>query len=40
MALPAISPEGHTVETLTQEVQDRMTEGLTRLHQKVIKSPT
>ena len=40
MALPAISPEGHTVETLTQEVHTKMIEGLAQLHQIVLKSPT
>ncbi|CAB1209934.1 lysophospholipid acyltransferase family protein [Acinetobacter bouvetii] len=36
MALPAIAVEGHTVESLTQEVQNQMTAGLLRLQQKVI----
>ena len=40
MALPAISPEGHTVETLTQEVHTKMIEGLAQLHQIALKSPT
>ncbi len=37
MALPAIAVQGHTVESLTQEVQTQMTEGLARLQQKVLK---
>ncbi|NNG81884.1 lysophospholipid acyltransferase family protein [Acinetobacter sp. ANC 5378] len=40
MALPAISPEGHTVETLTQDVHTKMIEGLAQLHQIALKSPT
>lgn len=38
IALPAISTEGHTVETLTQKVQSKMTEGLAQLQQKVLKT--
>ncbi|OTG75173.1 1-acyl-sn-glycerol-3-phosphate acyltransferase [Acinetobacter sp. ANC 4169] len=38
MALPAIAVQGHTVESLTQEVQNQMTEGLARLQQKVLKA--
>lgn len=38
MALPAISVQGHTVESLTEEVQAQMIEGLGRLQQKVLKA--
>lgn len=38
MALPAIAVQGHTVESLTQEVQTQMIEGLARLQQKVLKT--
>jgi len=38
MALPAISVQGHTVESLTVEVQTQMIEGLARLQQKVLKA--
>lgn len=38
MALPAISVEGHNVESLTQEVQNQMIEGLVRLQQKVLQT--
>ena len=38
MALPAISVQGHTVESLTEEVQTQMIEGLARLQQKVLKA--
>lgn len=37
MALPAISVEHHTVESLTEEVYTQMVDGLARLHKKVIK---
>ncbi len=36
MMLPEISVQGHNVESLTEEVQLRMTEGLQRLHAKVL----
>ncbi|RZF49804.1 1-acyl-sn-glycerol-3-phosphate acyltransferase [Acinetobacter halotolerans] len=36
LTLPAISVEGHTVETLTKEVDIRMREGLKKLHRKVL----
>jgi 1-acyl-sn-glycerol-3-phosphate acyltransferase len=36
MTLPAISVEGHTLESLTEEVDAKMREGLSRLHQKVL----
>lgn len=36
MALPAISVAGHSVESLTEEVQTKMVEGLAQLQQKVI----
>lgn len=38
MILPAISVEGHTVETLTQEVQTKMVEGLAQLQQRVLQT--
>lgn len=38
MALPAISVQGHTIESLTEEVQAQMIEGLGRLQQKVLKA--
>lgn len=38
MALPAISVQGHTIESLTEEVQVQMIEGLGRLQQKVLKA--
>ena len=38
MALPAISVQGHTIESLTEEVQAQMIEGLARLQQKVLKA--
>jgi 1-acyl-sn-glycerol-3-phosphate acyltransferase len=38
MTLPAISVEGHTVETLTQEVQTKMVEGLAQLQQRVLQT--
>ena len=37
-ALPTIDVTGHTVESLTREVQLRMQEGLEALHQKVLKA--
>ena len=37
IALPAIDSAGHTVESLTQEVQRKMTEGLAQLHERVLK---
>ena len=37
MALPAISVEGHTLESLTAEVQQAMVNGLAELHQNVLK---
>lgn len=36
MALPSISVEGHTVDTLTALVQEKMIEGLKELHQEVL----
>ncbi|MCW8040337.1 MULTISPECIES: lysophospholipid acyltransferase family protein [Acinetobacter] len=39
MALPAIDTAGHTVESLTQEVQLKMTEGLVKLHAQVLNQP-
>lgn len=39
MALPEIDSAGHTVESLTQEVQLKMTEGLAQLQAKVLKQP-
>ena len=39
MALPAISVEGHTVETLTALVQQKMVEGLATLQKEVVTSP-
>ena len=39
MALPAIDTAGHTVESLTQEVQLKMTEGLVKLHALVLNQP-
>ncbi|MCO8100768.1 lysophospholipid acyltransferase family protein [Acinetobacter indicus] len=36
MALNPISVEGHTVESLTSLVQNKMIEGLEQLHQKVL----
>ena len=38
MALPAISVEGHTVETLTALVQQKMVEGLVTLQKEVVTS--
>lgn len=35
VALPSIDPEGHTVESLTQEVQKKMSEGLQALHHEL-----
>ena len=37
MTLPAISVLGHTLETLTEEVDQKMREGLIRLQRKVLK---
>ena len=39
MALPAISSEGHTVDSLTREVQEKMQEGLHELQSQVLKKP-
>lgn len=36
MALPAIDVTGHTTSSLTQEVQDKMQQGLARLHAEVL----
>ncbi|MCU4326803.1 lysophospholipid acyltransferase family protein [Acinetobacter johnsonii] len=38
VALPAICTTGHTVESLTALVQQKMVQGLADLHQKVLKS--
>ncbi len=37
MPLEAISPEGHNLESLTQLLHDRMSEGLSRLHQLALR---
>ncbi|MCY1176197.1 hypothetical protein D9M71_606970 [compost metagenome] len=37
LTLPPISVEGHDVKSLTNEVQEKMVEGLAQLHQKVLK---
>ena len=37
MALPAIDSTGHSVESLTEEVQSKMIEGLAQLQAKVLK---
>ena len=39
MALPAIDSTGHSVESLTEEVQSKMIEGLAQLQAKVLKQP-
>ena len=39
MTLPAIDSTGHTVESLTREVQEKMTEGLKQLHARVLNTP-
>jgi|SRR5690606_4363296 len=39
MALSAIPTEGHTVDTLTSLVQEKMLEGLKNLQHKVLKTP-
>lgn len=39
MALPAIDSAGHTVDSLTQAVQLKMTEGLAQLQAKVLQHP-
>ncbi|WP_216940344.1 1-acyl-sn-glycerol-3-phosphate acyltransferase [Acinetobacter sp. BY419] len=39
MALPAISTEGHTVDSLTREVQEKMQQGLQELQSRVLKKP-
>ncbi|WP_216937989.1 1-acyl-sn-glycerol-3-phosphate acyltransferase [Acinetobacter sp. BY484] len=39
MALPAISTEGHTVDSLTREVQEKMQQGLQDLQSRVLKKP-
>ena len=39
MALPAISSEGHTVDSLTRVVQEKMQEGLHELQSRVLKKP-
>ncbi len=36
VALPAIDSTGHTLESLGEEVQQRMIEGLAALHQKIL----
>lgn len=36
MALPAIETAGHSVESLTEEVHEKMLKGLADLHQKVL----
>jgi lyso-ornithine lipid O-acyltransferase len=38
VALPAICTAGHTVESLTALVQQKMVQGLADLHHKVLKS--
>lgn len=38
MALAPISVEGHTTQTLTAEVQEKMQQGLLKLHQLTVKS--
>lgn len=38
MALAPISVEGHTIQTLTAEVQEKMQQGLLELHQLTVKS--
>ncbi|WP_374667388.1 lysophospholipid acyltransferase family protein [Acinetobacter sp.] len=40
MALPAIDSAGHTVDSLTHEVQQKMTEGLAQLQAKVLHAAT
>ncbi|MFK8934325.1 lysophospholipid acyltransferase family protein [Acinetobacter junii] len=37
LTLPAIPVTGHTVDTLTKEVDQKMREGLAELHRKVLK---
>lgn len=37
MPLEAISPQGHNLESLTQLLHERMSEGLNRLHQLVLR---
>ncbi len=39
MTLPAIPVEGHTVDTLTKEVDRQMRAGLLELQQKVLNIP-
>ncbi|KGT47246.1 MULTISPECIES: 1-acyl-sn-glycerol-3-phosphate acyltransferase [Acinetobacter] len=39
MALPEISTEGHTVDSLTHLVQQKMQEGLKTLQNRVLKTP-
>ncbi len=39
MALSAIDSTGHSVESLTEEVQSKMIEGLAQLQAKVLKQP-
>ena len=39
MALPAISVEGHTVDSLTSLVQQKMVEGLEQLQKEVLVAP-
>ncbi|WP_288688245.1 lysophospholipid acyltransferase family protein [uncultured Acinetobacter sp.] len=39
LTLPAIDSTGHTVESLTREVQEKMTEGLKQLQAQVLKAP-
>lgn len=36
LTLPPISVEGHDVKSLTQEVQEKMVEGLAQLHKKYL----
>ena len=38
-ALPSIDVNGHTVESLTRQVQSMMQDGLAELHQQVLKQP-
>ena len=39
VALPAIATEGHTVESLTRVVQEKMQTGLVELQSRVLKKP-
>lgn len=38
MALPAIEVKGHTVDTLTRLVQEKMVDGLIQLHTDILGS--